>query len=306
MWHFELIKSARYLCLLFISTSIVISFSGSLNAQWSEKGAPVCTEIGFQVSQEGVADGCGGAFVVWTDYRNGSSNIDVYAQRIDFNGYIMWDPAGVAVSCAPGEQSYPCIVRDGAGGVIIFWEDKRGSDYDIYAQRLDGGGNALWVENGIPICTVASNQAGAFAIPDGHGGAIVAWKDYRDGIDGVYAQRVDSSGAFLWGEDGVAICTAAGSFERYGNVKLVPDGKGGAIVCWTDHRTGAFGRVYIRRVDANGNVYWQENGVRVSSRETLQDEFSIVPYKHGAIVAWIMGNDVRSVSYTHLTLPTKA
>jgi hypothetical protein len=44
---------------------------------------------------------------------------------------------GVGVSTASGNQNWPAIVDDGAGGEIITWMDGRGSNNHIYAQKVD-------------------------------------------------------------------------------------------------------------------------------------------------------------------------
>src|SRR5687768_18288989 len=40
---------------------------------------------------------------------------------------------------------------DGAGGIIVAWEDRRSTPSDIFAQRLNAAGVAQWLPNGIPI-----------------------------------------------------------------------------------------------------------------------------------------------------------
>ncbi len=40
-----------------------------------------------------------------------------------------------AICTATGNQLYPTIVNDGAGGTIITWFDLRSGTFDIYAQK---------------------------------------------------------------------------------------------------------------------------------------------------------------------------
>jgi len=72
------------------------------------------------------------------------------------------------------------------------------------------------------------------AVSDGVGGAIVAWQNEN----GIYAQRVDSSGRQLWGEDGLLVSQVEADFDIYSTVQtyftLTADGTGGAIVTWED------------------------------------------------------------------------
>lgn len=116
------------------------------------------------------------------------------------------------------------IISDGSAGAIITWYDYRsGSNYDIYAQRVDSAGVVQWTVDGVAICTNPGNQEWPQIISDGSAGAIITWHDDRSGNWDIYAQRVDSVGAVQWTADGVAICTAPG--DQY-SPQMISDGSG--------------------------------------------------------------------------------
>src|SRR5262245_24568530 len=48
-----------------------------------------------------------------------------------------WVDEGIPVASAVEQQIYPVMVSDGAGGAIIAWQDSRGSDFNIYVQRIN-------------------------------------------------------------------------------------------------------------------------------------------------------------------------
>ncbi|OGQ57841.1 MAG: hypothetical protein A3G39_03740 [Deltaproteobacteria bacterium RIFCSPLOWO2_12_FULL_43_16] len=104
---------------------------------------PISTAANSQERPAIVSDGSGGAIVTWYDYRSGTYS-DIYAQRIDANGNVLWTTNGMAISTAANNQYYPQIVSDGSGGAIITWEDYRSGNWDIYGQRIDANGNVLW------------------------------------------------------------------------------------------------------------------------------------------------------------------
>ncbi len=86
-------------------------------AQWIPDGAPVCSASQDQSSQQMTSDGSGGAIITWQDYRNGG--YDIYAQRIDEDGFPLWTPDGIPVcTLSASGQGEPQIVSDGAGGAI--------------------------------------------------------------------------------------------------------------------------------------------------------------------------------------------
>jgi hypothetical protein len=172
-----------------------VNASGSV--QWMTDGVAVCVATGRQWFPVVASDGSHGAIITWQDERNG--NEDLYAQRLDASGAVRWGADGVAVCAEPGRQIGPAgIVSDDAGGAIIEWCDYRGgSNWDIYAQRVNASGAALWAAAGVAICSAAGDQFPSVTdqlIADGLGGAITAWKDKRSGEFDIYAQIVRANG----------------------------------------------------------------------------------------------------------------
>jgi hypothetical protein len=265
------------------------------NVLWEMNGTAICTGTQAQGRPNIASDGAGGAIIVWEDYRSPSDD-DIYAQRVDANGNVLWVADGVPICAAEGNQGLARMISDGSGGAIVTWEDSRGAWYDIYAQRLDANGNVLWTSNGVAICTAAYNQEEPQLVSDGAGGAIITWYDYRDELYmlryyDIYAQRVDADGNILWTANGVAICTAIYSQFR---PQLVSDGEGGAIITWDDYRAYDY-EIYAQRVGAGGNVLWTANGVAICTRSGSQ------VYPHlvsdgagGAIITW---QDYRPAGY---------
>ncbi|MFI5135509.1 MAG: hypothetical protein ACHQD9_06625, partial [Chitinophagales bacterium] len=100
-------------------------------------------------------------------------------------------------------QDSHVMISDGNDGAIFFWQDYRNSNYDIYAQRIDRHGYIKWDTAGVAVSTLSSDQEGPVAIPDGNGGAVVAWIDYTDYH--CYLQHTDSSGNMLWTSGGVQV-----------------------------------------------------------------------------------------------------
>ena len=172
-----------------------------------------------------------------------------------------WTADGVALCSAAGFQLDPATISDGAGGAIVSWQDNRsGTNYDIYAQRINSAGAPQWTADGVALCTAAGDQGGRAIASDGAGGAIVAWFDTRSGTNNydIYAQRIDSAGAPQWTANGVALCTAAGAQI---DATIISDGAGGAIVSWQDNRSGTNYDIYAQRINAAGAPQWTADGV---------------------------------------------
>jgi FlgD Ig-like domain len=254
--------------------------------QWTANGVAVCIATNSQIYPTIVSDGAGGAIVTWYDLRSGVG-YDIYAQRVNAAGVPQWTPNGAAICTATNNQFIPTIVSDGAGGAIVTWSDFRsGLDGDIYAQRVNASGVPQWTANGVALCTAVNDQAVPMITPDGAGGAIVTWSDFRSALYAdVYAQRVNAAGLPQWTLNGVAVCTAANSQQ---NPVIVSDGAGGAIITWEDYRTGNnTPDIYAQRVSAAGVPQWTLDGTALSTANSAQISPAIASDgAGGAIVTW--------------------
>ncbi|SEP55245.1 T9SS type A sorting domain-containing protein [Flavobacterium urocaniciphilum] len=286
-------------------TLLTISFflfkSITCFAQWSTDTTinnPICIAQNDQSPPYTISDGNGGTIMVWYDFRNGASNIDIYAQRIDANGVIQWVTDGIPICTAVNNQEYPQIIPDGNGGAIIAWSDYRNStfEYDIYAQKINAAGLIQWANNGVPICTAAFDNHDPNMVSDGNGGAIITWVDNRileNNLD-IYAQSINSSGIVQWATDGIVICgnTAQNQFP-----KIVSDGSNGAIITWQDSRNGNFD-IYAQRVNSSGIIQWTNNGVAICTAPDSQSYPSIISNNNGgAIITWSDGRNSSTSAY---------
>jgi hypothetical protein len=268
--------------ILAVTSLLILGPTADGLAQWQPDGIPVCTATGGQSELASAYDNAGGVIVVWRDFRSGST-ADLYAQRVDAYGTPLWAPDGVPVCTATGSQQNLGIAPDGSGGVIVAWEDWRGFNPDIYAQRIDASGNALWTPDGVPVCTVFRAQTVAVVTPDGSGGAIIAWDDKRlnNSTDDIYMQRIDASGAPVWTLDGVPVCAAASSQFV---MDIAGDGAHGAIAVWLG--SGA-NNVWAQRIDASGAPVWTLDGVAICSASgTELNPQLVADASGGAVFAW--------------------
>ena len=259
-----------------------ISATGTV--QWTAGGVALCSATGDQTHPTIASDGAGGAIVTWYDTRSG--NADIYAQRISADGTVQWTADGVALCTATGDQFYPAIVRDGAGGAIVTWScDVRSGNADIYAQRISADGTVQWTADGVALCTASGDRWYPSLVPDGAGGAIVTWADFRSGNWDIYARRISADGTVQWTADGVALCTATGN-QYYPTI--VADGTSGAIVTWFDRRSGNGNEdIYAQRISAGGAVQWTANGMALCTATNDQVGPTITSDDAGgAIVTW--------------------
>ncbi len=252
--------------------------SGAGVTQWTTDGVVVDTGKTLYDPPVIASDGARGGIIAWRDEESG---VDV--QRIDSTGTAKWTANGVRVS-SNGVQYAPAIASDGAGGAIVAWYDIRNGafDHNIFAQRFNASGVAQWTTNGVSVCSAVYDQTYPVIISDGSGGAIIAWIDLRSrSTTDIYAQRLNASGSPQWITDGVAICTATGNQD---SPSLVSDSAGGAVVTWTDARTGST-RIYSQKINAGGAVQWNDNGIAVCAAVSAKGSPCTTSDNAGGVIA---------------------
>jgi len=263
---------------------------------WQESGVPISIAQNDQKFFKTATDKCGGVFLVWVDYKDDFFG-DIYAQRLDINGKALWRENGVLVCSSESEQNALDLVACDSGEAIVVWNDRRSwTKFDIYAQKLDCNGAFLWSPNGVPVCTLLSDQTCPKITSDGKGGAIVVWQDKRSGFSyDIYAQRINKFGEILWTQGGIAIGKTPYS-ETY--PQIISDEEGGAIVAWNQRSDLLTGDIYAQKIDSSGNILWKEDGVLICKLFGNQSGILLVPDgKGGAIISWLLYKEKDSDIY---------
>jgi len=262
------------------------------NNLWPPDGVPICTAPRAQADPFIIPDGSGGAVIAWRDYRNG--DYDIYAQRVNADGNVLWTPDGVAVSVARSGQYGPKMVSDGIGGFYITWVDDRTTSRQVRCNRLNSDGTLAWGPDGIIVRDTPWWQDHHSLISDGAGGAIIVWDDVNNGFTALYifAQRIGPNGSKLWDPNGVLI-EPTGGVDQLNPLSIAPSGDGGVIVAWGNWcYLDEYYDIYVQKVGAAGAVEWSPFGYRICNAAGEQRHPGIVSDgENGAIVTWL---DIRN------------
>lgn len=294
--HFKITYIQKRLSLIILILTAGLLHTINCVGQWSSNTSvnnAICTASNYQMDPIAISDGSGGAIIAWTDKR---INTKAYVQRINSAGVVQWTQDGVAVCPGSDYQTFIAITSDGAGGVIAAWSDSRSDVHDIYVQRFNASGAALWPANGVALTTAPGFQAYPVIASDGSGGAIVSWVDARYTAYRIYAQRVNADGVLLWNKDGVDLksteTAAAATQGPAVDPRIVSNGSGGAIIAWTDSRK-TVSAIYAQSIDALGVLRWTEGGVALCEKPSYAPKITS-DGSGGAIVVW---SDHRNDTY---------
>ncbi len=192
------------------------------NPLWSAGGVMVVSITGNLFISDLAGDGAGGAVAIWDDSRNDPSHnsqdcanagdvCNVYAQRLGSDGSSLWTKNGVPVVAAPNSQFRAQLTPTNDGSFLATWSDCRNApgvsaclnNMKVYMQVLTSAGTPFGPVNGVPVSTAPWNQGTLFTeeggwpdfarIPDGLGGALLAWPDGRNAVCefGLYGSGCD-------------------------------------------------------------------------------------------------------------------
>ncbi len=107
--------------------------------QWIADGVAFCTADRDQRYPQLVTDGAGGAIVAWEDRRNGIGvgNLDIYAQRVERNGYLGYPSASIAaVDDRPNDQGGVAVI-DWSASYLDEYPNEVVTYYSIWMRRTE-------------------------------------------------------------------------------------------------------------------------------------------------------------------------
>ncbi len=231
------------------------------------------------------ADGAGGAFVVWTLVFTSGTDFDIYGNHVTGAGTIApgWSATGSAIDPSGSIQTNSSICADGAGGVIIAYEDNLGGNYDIHIQRLSADKVVLAGK----VLVAPLDQNGAVARSDGAGGVFVAFVSAAQSGRSVLLLHAGATLEPLAGGGGpVNVGTTSAGMLFVSDI--AGDGAGGAYVCWEQETLTGFS-TNLQHVLADGNpvTSWGGGGIGLpgSHSSYLESVGRLVPDGSGGVIA---------------------
>ncbi|TKJ41500.1 hypothetical protein CEE37_02760 [candidate division LCP-89 bacterium B3_LCP] len=193
----------------------------------------------------------------------------------------------VTVTNEPGNQSNIEILSLSGNNTILVWQSTNNWPLKYYYQVLDLRGRALLPENGVPLIDGNWEYGWGYGglMPDGEGGCIAVFDDWRDGSRQIYGQRIDARGSRLWGENGLPLAI----WPEYdlNSLDIAYDSLGNFFVCFTYETIQSDYYLYAQKFDNNGNCHWGPYGIPICTyggyaifSEAVQDE------EGGILIVW--------------------
>jgi len=114
------------------------------NPVWKNGPVSPVNEKSDQFGQKIISDGKNGALLAWIDKRGDLGSGDIYSQRINSSGDLVWHDKGVLVgSHSNSLKSYLSLIPDKRGGAIAIFKDTRNKANEIYGQKIFSTGTYI-------------------------------------------------------------------------------------------------------------------------------------------------------------------
>ncbi len=170
----------------------------------------------------------------------------------------------LAVSDEAGEQTIPKIATSPAGISYISWYSNEGGNYNMRLQRFDVYGNKQWADEGLLISNNTSMTwlTDYDMCVDSTDCAIIVFQDIRTGDNNIFAYRIDTSGAFLWGADGLQLSNSS-AFDAAPKVTVT--GNNDAVIAWE-----ADGVIIRQKISPGGSLLWGNNGISMTGTNSYK------------------------------------
>ena len=194
----------------------------------------------------------GNYIIAWIDFYDDLDG-NVYAQKINNNGDLLWQEGGKPVCVFPGIQIGLNMEADMDGGAFIIWGDSRNPSKDLYAQRISSTGDPLWIVNGIPIADGPGDEIQNTMLPDGQGGMMLAYTHTFLNNADIYAKHFDANGNMTWPE-ALPLAVAPGNQN---GVRMAALTGGEFMFTWTDQRNND-PDIYAQKVNIAGEMLWPD------------------------------------------------
>jgi len=195
-----------------------------------------------------ISDDSGGAYVVWEDFRNNVGGFrwaELYIQRINAEGQVLWDSLGVLVDSYILGVKLFALTNESLPLIIYFRDENQNWVTQQYLQKYDENGSANWIERG-PMLVGGG----------GHGVTL----DQNDNLFVTSDEKIfkfNTDYDPIWPEDGIVF-----SDSLYRVWDIISDGLGGAILQYG--KDDSTNRYFTQWIDDQGQLKFGPSGLFVT------------------------------------------
>ncbi|MHC1707076.1 MAG: T9SS type A sorting domain-containing protein [Bacteroidales bacterium] len=233
-------------------------------AIYNGPGVPIIPAITVE------SDSANGAVICWHDTRQGMGMFNVYVQRIDQAGNLLFTAGGQVVTTAPGYiQMNPSMTYvPSTQTVYTFFnvENTGQSQWGLAGQKMDATGQLLWGNNMLTILPVSSMQIGSIRARRSTDQVLVTYTFYSSGgfADAeIMATMLDATGQPVWVPGISSVCTVQ---SEKGHQVTSYYAAHQWVLAWEDNRNGT-ADIYAQNILINGELGPYTTGINTIGKK---------------------------------------
>lgn len=248
------------------------------NILWGDNGILVSSEAQdtWITDYDMAIDPAGHVVITFMDVRTGNPNPVAY--RISPGGIHMWGASGIMLANNSNFDPSPKVCVTTAGNAVFAWQSSpEGGNATVRLQKISPAGQLLWGD-GIVLSQAGVNFASPFLYAADGDHVFLAWHKETGPFwapnRGLYVQKLDVDGSFMWENDAVVFAPVASGPVYY--LETCRDDEGGIIFTWYRNHAGLHFHSYIQRMTHEGQITMQAGGALLSTTES-RNHFYPVP-----------------------------
>ena len=252
--------------------------------KWANSGVPLLKTSPMQVKAWLLRDKTGNLYLAWKEIFKTQTRF--FLNRINTEtGTLAWKKP-IQISSTPRSNGDPKFIMDYPDQIILLYQIKGVEENSIYIQKISPTGQRKWGPYGIKVADTLMDTSSLSAVPDGTGGVIVVWDNPTDYYYGVYAQRFNTDGMTLWGNNPILAGTEQ---EGLFFPTATSDGQGGVLVLWNIIRPSQKEcGLGIQAINRDGSYKWNKKSIEAVNLkgDRITDSLLTPDGSGGAIIVW--------------------
>ena len=263
-------------------------------AQWQENGLLISShsQETWLTDYDMTVDQQDHAIVTFNDIRAGG-DWDIYAYRISPTGQFVWGVDGLTISDNGDFEPDPRVCVTSSGNIVFAWQQEL-TTMAINLRKVTPDGDDVWTPPIVNFTTTFGVSIPRLAPADND--EVILQYLVHQGSEWwspkhIYAQKFDSSGNHLWGNDGIVVSNAGGLGPQM-RPNIVSDANGGVYSYWYDSHDANQLHVYAQHVFSDGTMEWAANGIRASMANELQMDPAAVAVGLDGVLLFYMTSDL--------------
>lgn len=185
-----------------------------------------------------------------------SGSYNIWLQRLDHQGNILWDQNGLLISDHPSMSWLTDwdMTADLENHAIMTWQDIRnGGNNNIVAYRISPEGEFVWGEDGLSLSDSPAFDAAPKVSVTASNNAVIAWQSETV----IIRHKVSPDGSLLWGEDGITMS----GLKNFTWPQLMPVGDDDVIMKYFEDSgppNAPTRHVFAQRYTSDGSAVWAQ------------------------------------------------